>query len=330
MREAGDATPTAIIATMALFAFAVASPLSAQSLKAFRIGVLAYGPGVAADSEVVMPDLRRALSDIGYVEGRDVEIVFQSGTSAQLAERAAVLVRSDVNVIVAVGDPAAVAATRVTTTIPIVMTEYGGDPVKAGLVASFRRPGGNVTGNTMQSDVLWENRLGKLRELVPKAKRVGVMLVRSNVGNESCFRAINEVAKVTGMEAVPIEVSNLATAESTLAQERLDALAVCGDAATPRFAKAIADMALKLRLPAVAVSREYAEAGVMLSSGANASDQRREAMYYVDKIKRGAKPADLAIRQAGVFEFVINVATAKRIGVAVSPFFLQTVDAKIE
>jgi putative ABC transport system substrate-binding protein len=330
MREAGDATPTAIIAAMALFAIAVASPLSAQSLKAFRIGVLAYGPGVAADSEVVMPDLRRALSDIGYVEGRDVEIVFQSGTSAQLAERAAVLVRSDVNVIVAVGDPAAVAATRVTTTIPIVMTEYGGDPVKAGLVASFRRPGGNVTGNTMQSDVLWENRLGKLRELVPKAKRVGVMLVRSNVGNESCFRAINEVAKVTGMEAVPIEVSNLATAESTLAQERLDALAVCGDAATPRFAKAIADMALKLRLPAVAVSREYAEAGVMLSSGANASDQRREAMYYVDKIKRGAKPADLAIRQAGVFEFVINVATAKRIGVAVSPFFLQTVDAKIE
>jgi ABC-type uncharacterized transport system substrate-binding protein len=330
MREACDAIPMAKIVAMALFAFAMASPSPAQSLKAFRIGVLAYGLGVAADSEVVMPDLKKALSDLGYVEGRDVEIVFQSGTAGQLAERAAALVRSDVNVIVAVGDPAAVAATKATTTIPIVMTEYGGDPVKAGLASSLGRPGGNVTGNTMRSDALWENRLGKLRELVPKAKRVGVILIRSNVGNESCFRAINEVTKAIGMEAVPIDVSNLASAESTVAQERLDALAVCGDAATPRFAKAIADMALKLRLPTVAISREYAEAGVMLSTGANASDQRREAVYYVDKIKRGAKPADLAIRQAGVFEIVINVATARRIGVTVSPFFLQTVDAKIE
>lgn len=330
MRAGTNAIRKAAVAVVALLGIAIASPLLAQLGKAFRIGVLAYGPGAATDADVVIADLKTALTDLGYVEGRDIEIVFQSGTAGQLVERAAVLVRSGVNVIVAIRDPAALAATKATTTIPIVMTEYAGDPVKAGLAASLRRPGGNVTGNSMQSDSLWENRLGKLRELVPKAKRLGVVLIRTNVGNDSCFAAIDGAAKAVGMEAIPVEGSDLTTLEATLSRERLDALAVCGDAATPGFARAIADVSLRLRLPTVAISREYAEAGALLSNGANPSDQRREAVYYVDKIKRGAKPADLPIRQAGVFELVINVATARRIGVAVSPFFLQTVDAKIE
>lgn len=307
---------------------ASAMPVFAQSPKTYRIGVLAYGS--AADSQVVMADLRKGLSDIGYLEGRDIDLVYQSGTANQLPERAAELVRRDVNIIVAIRDPAALAASKATTTIPIVMTEYGGDPVKSGLAASLRRPGGNVTGNTMQNDTLWENRLGKLRELVPKAKRLGVVMNRANVGNESCFGAIDEGAKAMALQAIPVETTDTKGLESAFVQERLDALAVCGDAATPGLPKAIADAAAKLRLPTVAASREYAEAGVLLSSGANPSDQRREAAYYVDKIKKGAKPGDLAIRQAGVFDVVINVATAKRIGVAVSPFFLQTVDAKIE
>jgi putative ABC transport system substrate-binding protein len=264
------------------------------------------------------------------VEGRDFDIVYQAGNADQLLDRAAALVRGDVNVIVAVRDPAALAANKATTTIPIVITEYGGDPVKGGLAASLRRPGGNVTGNTMQSDTLWENRLGKLRELVPKAKRIGVLLNRANVGSESCFAAINEATKAMSLQAIPVHVIDSNGVEGPIAQGRLDALALCGDAATPGFPKAVADVALRLRLPAVAVSREYAEAGALLSNGANPSDQRREAAYYVDKIRKGAKPADLAIRQAGTFEIVVNVATAKRIGVAVSPMFLQTVDAKIE
>jgi len=202
--------------------------------------------------------------------------------------------------------------------------------VKAGLAASLRRPGGNVTGNTMQSDTLWENRLGKLRELIPKAKRIGVLLNRAHVGNDSCFSAISDVAKTMAMQAIPVHVSETNSVENALVQERLDALAVCGDAATPGFPKAIADIALKLRLPTVAISREYVEAGALFSNGANPSDQRREAAYYVDKIRKGSKPGDLAIRQAGTFEVVINVGTAKRIGVAVSPVFLQTVDARIE
>jgi len=321
----GSARTAAIGA--AAIVLAVGTPSFAQSSKVFRVGILAYGAG---DSQAVIADLQKGLTDIGYVEGRDVEIVYQSGNAAQLPDRAASLIRGEVNVIVAVREPAAAAASKATTTIPIVMTEYGGDPVKGGLAASLRRPGGNVTGNTTLSDALWENRLGKLRELVPKAKRVGVVLNRANVGSESCFGAISEVAKAMTMQAIRIEVADTNALESMLIQERPDALAVCGDAAMPGFAKVIADVALKLRLPTVAVSREYVEAGALLSTGANPSDQRREAAYYVDKIRKGGKPSDLAIRQAGTFEVVINVATAKRIGVAVSPIFLQTVDARID
>ena len=320
----------AVICGTTLVAFAVAAPSFAQSAKPFRVGILAYGVGESDDSQAVMADLRKGLTDIGYVEGRDVDIVYQSGNADQLSAGAAALVRRDVNVIVAVRDPAALAAIKITTTIPIVITEYAGDPVKVGLAASLRRPGGNVTGLATQSDTLWENRLGKLRELVPKAKRIGVVLNRSNVGSESCFGAINEVTKAMTMQAIPVHVSDTSGIEATIAQEHLDALAVCGDAATPGFPKAIADAALRLRLPVVAVSREYAEAGALLSIGANPSGQRREAAYYVDKIRKGAKPADLAIRQAGTFEIVVNIATARRIGVAVSPIFLQTVDAKVD
>jgi putative tryptophan/tyrosine transport system substrate-binding protein len=315
---------------VALIAVAFATVSVGQSSKVFRVGILEYGSGASGDSGGVIADLRKGLSDIGYVIGRDVDFVYESGNAGQLPERAAALVRSDVNIIVAVRDAAAQAANKATTTIPIVITEYGGDPVRAGLASSLRRPGGNVTGNAMQSDMLWENRLGKLRELVPGAKRLGVPMNRANVGNESCFVAISEVAKAMTIQAIRVEIADTNRVETSISQERLDALAVCGDAATPGFAKAIAEVALKLRLPTVAVSREYVEAGALFSNGANPSDQRREAAYYIDKIRKGAKPGDLAIRQAGVFEIVINVTTAKRIGVVLPPFFLQTIDAKIE
>jgi putative ABC transport system substrate-binding protein len=278
----------AVIGVTAALVLAVASVSLAQSSKLFRIGVLSYG-ATPADSQAILADLQKGLSDNGYVGGRDVEIVSESGDANQLSERAAALVHGDVNVIVAVRDPAAVAAIKATTTIPIVITEYGGDPVKRGLVASLRRPGGNVTGNTMQSDTLWENRIGKLRELVPKANRVGVVLNRANIGNESCLAAIGDAANSMGLQVVPVELADLKEPESTLAKDRFDALAVCGDAATPGFAKSIAEVALKLRLPTVAAAREYVDAGALLSTGADPSDQRRQAAYYVDKIRKGSK-----------------------------------------
>jgi putative ABC transport system substrate-binding protein len=302
----------------------------AQSSKLFRVGVLAYGAAMPGDSRAVIADLQKGLSDKGYVDGRDFEIVYQSGDAEQLPERAAALIRRDVNVIVAVRDPAAAAANKATTKIPIVITEYAGDPVKNGLAASLRQPGGNITGNTMQSDTLWGNRLGKLRELIPQVSRVGVVLTRTNVGNESCLVAVSEAAKSVGMQAIPVHITDVKAAESAVSKDRIDALAICGDAATPGLAKAIGDAAVKLRLPTVAVGREYAEAGALLSIAADASEQRREAAILVDKIRNGARPSDLPIRQAGRFPIGINVTTAKRIGVAVSPMFLMTVDYTVE
>jgi putative ABC transport system substrate-binding protein len=322
----------AALVGLAVFGMVACGEPTQHAPKAYRVGFLAYGPAEETASAQAS-DFQQGLRDVGYVEGRDIVVDYRYGNVDQLYELAAALVRAPVDVIVAVGDPAALAAKKATSTIPIVVTEYAGDPVKAGLASSLGHPGGNVTGLTTRSDELWETRLGRLRELVPQIRSVAVLWNPANPNNASCRDEIARAAQSTGMRARTLEVSDARTLETAfvaLAKEPADALVPCWDGGTRGLAKAIADFAVKARVPTVGAVREYVDAGVLLSVGTNLAAQRRQAAYYVDRIRKGSKPGEVPIEQAAAFDTVVNLGTAKRIGIALPPYFLQTIDDRVE
>jgi putative ABC transport system substrate-binding protein len=323
------------IAAVALGLLGAPSIAVAQSsTKIFRIGWLGYG-SVPAGANRTVGDFQQGLRDAGYIEGKNLAIEYRyaSNNPEQLASLAAELVRMPVDVIVTSGEPAALAAKRATNTIPIVMTETGMDPVKAGLVASLARPGGNVTGLASLSNELWQKRLALLKEFAPKASRVAVLWNPANPGNADCVAEIKAAAPSLGMQPRYIEVSNASALEGAfagLAKEPADALITCLDSVTLERAGPIADFASKRRLPTLAPLKEYVQAGGLVSLGAKLADQRRRAASYVDRILKGAKPADLPIERPTLFELVVNVATAKAIGLAIPASFLLLADELIE
>jgi putative ABC transport system substrate-binding protein len=232
-------------------------------------------------------------------------------------------VRVPVDVIVTSGEPAALAATRATKSIPIVMTNIGVDPVKAGLVASLARPGANVTGLDTLSNDLWPKRLQVLKgEIAPKVSRIAVFWNPANPGNKGCVDEIKAAAPTLGLNVMDLEVrdaSALERAFARIATEAADALAACWDSVLLERARAIADFALKRRLPSLAPLREYAEAGFLISIGVDLPAHHRRAAYYVDKILKGGKPADLPVERAAQFDTVLNLKTAQVIGLQFSP-----------
>ena len=275
--------------------------------------------------------LRQRLQELGYVEGRSIrfEARWAQGRRERLPGLAAELVRLRVDVLVTGGGESARAAKQATATIPIVMAT-GADPVRLGLVESLGRPGGNVTGVTSLSTELIAKRAELLRELLPRISRVAVL----SDGTPNTLMSVREsetAARSLGIATRPIGVagpSDLDRAFSAAAKEH----AVIVIASPPLFTerKRIADLALKHRLPSMVGGREYAEAGGLVSYAVNYPDLFRRAALYVDKILKGAKPADLPVEQPTTFERVINLKTAKTLGLNVPRSLLVRADRVIE
>jgi putative ABC transport system substrate-binding protein len=276
------------------------------------------------------------LRSLGYRVGENVviEYRFADGQMDRLPALAADLVRLGVDIIMATGiNPSAVAAMKATTTIPIVMTSAI-DPVSTGLVASLARPGGNVTG--IVADVGGEI-LGKryelLKEILPNLSRLGILFNPDVVATRSRQTLMTETARTLGLTIIPVEARGLDALEPAFAmmvRERAQAFVMQGDSVLFNYRGQIAEMALRNRLPAASLQRELAEAGFLLTYGADIQDLYRRSAAFVDKIFKGAKPADLPVEQPTKYELVINLKTAKALGVDVPLSVQQRADEVIE
>jgi putative ABC transport system substrate-binding protein len=296
-----------------------------QSTKVPRIGFL--DASTASGSAVLVDAFRQELSKLGWIEGKNitVEYRFAEQKSERLPELAAELVRLKVDLIVVAGGQPAQAAKKLTTTIPIVMTNHA-DPVGAGLVASLARPGGNVTGNSGLGTELNTKRLEVLKDAVPKLARVGFL--RPPGARESLqLKEIRPAAQALKLKLELIDtqpdLKGLEGAFQTAKQKQVGAIMTM---ATPTFfaeRKRIVQLAGKHGLPAIYPQKEFVDDGGLMSYGADFDDLYRRAAVYVDKILKGAKPADLPVQQATKFEFVINLKAAKQIGLTLSPEFLS-------
>ena len=322
------------LAAAASAAFGVAAHAQAPA-RLRRIGVVSLRAGIADYDRVLVAALRRR----GYGEGRDVAIDFRfaGGDAAKLERIIAELVATRPDVIVATGPPARLVA-KATATIPIVTILA--DPVGQGVAASLNRPGGNVTGVTLQSTELARKRLQLLRDLVPGLKRIGVLGYRSEVGREAAGRdaSIVLVAEATsaarplGIAVVAGEVrsgSDLADAFARFRRERAQAAIVQVAPLTYDFRHTIFALAAEARLPAVYETRNYVDDGGLLSYGPDLDDIYGRLAGYVDRILRGAKPGDLAIEQPGKFELVVNLRTAESLRLPIPQDVLLRADAVI-
>jgi len=279
---------------------------------------------------------RQGLKEAGYVEGENVAIEYRwaEGQFDRLPALAAELVRRQVSVIVATGGPASpMAAKAATTTIPIVFVTAE-DPVRLGLVASLARPGGNLTGiNFLQSE-LAAKRLELLRELVPGAARVAVLVNPANATTaETTLREAQAAARAMGLQVQVLNASTsreINSAFASLARERPDALFVGGDGFFFSRHVQLVNLASRYAVPATYADRPFAEAGGLMSYGSNNEDAFRQAGVYVGRILKGAKPADLPVVQASKFELVINAETARMLGLTVPDKLLATADEVIE
>jgi putative ABC transport system substrate-binding protein len=277
----------------------------------------------------------RALKEFGFVDGRNVAIEYRfvQGQYDRLPEMADELIRRQVAVIVAAGgEPSALAAKSATSTTPIVFV-MGSDPVKAGLVTSYNRPGGNLTGINILTDTLEAKRLGLLRELVPRAVAVGLLWNPRFASAESQLRDVQEAARVINMTIRVLPASTdreIELAFETVAQERIRALAVAADPFLTMSGDKIVALAARAAVPAMYEFRGQVAAGGLMSYGIDIVDVYRQAGVYVGRILKGEKPADLPVLQPTKFELVINLKTAKALGLNVPDRLLALADEVIE
>ena len=277
---------------------------------------------------------RRGLRETGFVPGQNVAVEYRwaEGQYDRLPGMAADLVRRKVDVIVAQGPPAALAARTATTTIPIVFA-VGIDPVAAGLVESFNRPGGNATGSTLISGPLGQKRLEILRELVPKAKVVAMVVNPFSPDAPPEIRDVQATARANGLQLSLLNASTAAeldTAFTALETRRPDALLVGGDPFYLVQAPKIIERIDRAGLVAVHAFREFTEVGGLVSYGTNIANTYRQVGIYVGRILKGAKPADLPVLQSTKFQLAINIGTARAIGIEVPPDLLSIADEVIE
>ncbi len=305
-----------------------------QTGKVFRIGIL--DPSTSSGSAVVWETLRQELSKLGWIEGKNIAIEyrFSEGKTERLPELAADLVRLKVDLIVVPGAPA-LAAKNATTAIPIVMMKTP-DPVALGLVASLARPGGNVTGLAALAPELNTKRLEILKDAVPKLARVGLLRRAEgvNVGQDLQVKELRLAARALKLKLEEIETQpdaqSLENAFQTAKQKQVGAIMTTALRVFFAERKRIVELAGKYRLPASYPSKEFVEAGGLMSYGEDSTDQYRLAAGYVDKILKGAKPADLPVQQATNFEFVINLKAAKQIGLTIPVRVLERANQVIK
>lgn len=319
-------------ALLVVCALGAAAPRAlAQAPSRYRIGVLAVNPraGMAAQMEALVAGLR----EHGYVEGKNIAIEYRSGgvKPESLRAAAAELVAAKVDVIVTIGTPPSLAAKATSTTLPVVMVGVG-DPIGTGLVQSLARPGGNLTGTSNLSPPLVVKRLELLKECNSALRRTALLVNPANSAQAATVRAVEEAATSLKVDVKRYNASStddIRTALALMREDSMEALVVANDTVLIANAAAIAFLANKHHLPS-AGNREFAEAGGLIGYGSIA-DVVRHAAAYVDKILKGAKPADLPIEQPSKYEVVLNVRTAKTFGFAVpSSFRLLRVNRVIE
>ena len=303
-----------------------------QTGKVSRIGFL--DPSTASGSAVLLGTFWQELSKLGWIEGKNINIEYRFAESKgikRLPELAADLVRLKVDLIVVTDTPSALAAKSATTTIPIVMASVAG-PVGAGLVASLARPGGNVTGLSNLGTELNTKRLEVLKDAVPKLARVG--LLRPAGGSDRQLKDLRAAALALKLKLEEIETEpdakGLESAFQTAKQNQVGAIMTTVSRQFFAERKRIVELAVKYRLPAIYFQKEFVDEGGLMSYGADFDDLYRRAAVYVDKILKGAKPADLPVQQATKFEFVINLKAAKQIGLTLSPEFLARANQVIK
>ena len=314
----------------------LAAPFAAEPQQAGRLPRLGY---LGASSPTLEPEIleafRQGLRDLGYVEGQSIAIEYRwaEGHEDRLPELATELVGLKVDVIVTAGTPGTLAAKRATQTIPIVMTATG-DPLQSGLVTSLARPGGNVTGFSTLRSELEGKRLDLFRQTFPKFSRVAMLWDSANPSTKFYLPHIEAAARashVTLQPAVAVRrVEDLDRAFAAIARGHADALFVVSGRSLLAERGRIVEFAAKSRLPAIYPYREYVETGGLMSYSANYPDLYRGAALYVDKILKGAKPADLPVQQSARFDLAINLKTAKALGLTIPPSVLARADQVIE
>jgi putative ABC transport system substrate-binding protein len=324
-------------AFIASLAGIVVSPLAGeaqQPTKIARIGYLVTGSLEPPEARRSLHDFRQGLRDLGYVEGQSIAIEYRAadGRNERLPGLAKELIGLNVQTIVTQGTPAATAAKQSTSTIPIVMA-IATDPVGAGLIASLGRPGGNVTGLANLDAELSGKRLEMLKAAVPALARVAVWRNPANPAHRTALREAEGAARALGVRVQVVDVRDpgeFDTAFSVMKRERADGLVLCADSMFGTYRTRILDLATRGSLPVIFWQSAFAEAGALMSYGTSYPHLFRRAAVYVDKILKGAKPADLPVEQPTTFELVINAKTAKALGLTIPQSILLRADQVIE
>jgi len=302
-----------------------------QAGKIWRIGVLSPGPSTGAVSSA---PLQQNLRELGYVEGTNLAVEWRSadGKTERFDDLAAELVRLKVDVIVATVPAATLAAKRSTASIPIVMMNTP-DPVQLGLVGSLGRPGENVTGTTTLSADLSSKQLALLKEAVPRVMRIAVLWNPKNPWHPLALKGAEAAARSLAVQLQILEARSAEEFESAfeaMTKKRAGATLVLADPLTAFHRTRLAELAIKRHLPGMYATRAYAEAGGLMSYWAHEADLYRRVAGYVDRILKGAKPADLPVEQPTKFELVINLKTAKALGLTIPPSLLGRADEVIQ
>jgi len=296
------------------------------------LGILAPAGGAQIGSGAVAA-LFQGLHDLGWIEGRNLLIEQRAVEAPHLTRAATELVRLKVDVILAAAGPASLNAAReATKTIPIVTVASSRDPIGTGLIQSYARPGGNITGLVTAPEELTGKQLEFLKTAIPSLSRAG-FLHDATVGPLRLEKATVETSRALGIDILPFEVHEPADFDGSLAaavKERVGGLIVAGTPTFVRYRQQIAELLTKHRLPGISVWRSFTEAGVLMAYGPSLSDQFRRAAAYVDKILKGAKPGDLPVERPTKFELVINLKTAKALGLTIPPSLLARADQVIE
>jgi putative ABC transport system substrate-binding protein len=322
---------------VALGASVIATPLlsfAQQQGKVWRVGFLSgrsRPDSLETDTFGAFP---RGMRELGYVESKNLEIQWRHAESKvqRLPGLAVELVGLNLDAIVTTGTPATGAVQKASVTIPVVMVNVA-DPVGSGFIKSLARPGGNITGLTNMSSDVSLKQLEMLQAMVPKLSRLAILVNPTNLSNSTMLKGIQATAQKSNVKILPVEASDprkIENAFSMIAQQRAGAVLVALDAFFLQQGRQIAELASKNRLPSVSGSREYAEAGGLISYGQNLADHFRRAATYVDKILKGAKPGDLPVEQPTKFELIINGKTAKALGLTIPQSLLISADKVIE
>jgi putative ABC transport system substrate-binding protein len=306
-------------------------PLAARAAKIWRIGYLGFGPASGWTSEVEA--LRNGLRDLGYVEGKNLVIEFRWARRAdQTFDLASQLVQMEVDVIFAPASTQVEPARRATGTIPIVFAQHA-DPVGLGDVRSLSHPGGNITGMSMLLTEMAVKELEILKEALPDATRIGILWNPTTPSHPTAMRAVEAASKKLGVQLVLAPagaVTEIEEAFATMAREHVNGVLVLSSPLYSVQGAMMAELEMKYRLPAISANKTTVELGGLMSYGADLNDLYRRAAGYIDKIFKGEKPAELPVEQASKYRMVINLKTARALGITLPPTVFTRADEIIE